>query len=265
MKLLSLALLVLALPASAQDADGYLKAFDGKVYSLKSKGVKEFVVDIESSKLTKQMNDQQTFGKIGKLVFRTFWTASPERLDIVVEGMPEGFKEVKEELKASVLGVVENLLPPTTAQKFPGYKFTQAKGSKEVVATDGTGVAPIPSFVLRFDAQDRLTEVLGRKPVGEFVSKPTYEREAFSDGKLVLKKLETTTSERGQTLVMRKDLRYSKADGIGVLSEVEITTEQKGQKPQAKPTVISETVTFKNYKINSGEALKHFLNKSQAE
>ena len=46
-----------ATSAFAQDPSAYLKNFDAKIYSLKSKGVKEFVVDIESSRLTKQLNE----------------------------------------------------------------------------------------------------------------------------------------------------------------------------------------------------------------
>lgn len=257
-------LLFIVSSAFAQDPSAYLKNFDAKIYSLKNKGVKDFVVDIESSKLTKQMNDQQTFGKVNELIFRTYWTANPERLAIEVIGLPEGFKEIKEELKLSLLGMMDNLIPQTMAQRFSGYKISAGTKAKEFVAQDTSGIAPIPSYILKFDNQDRLVEVQGQRPVGTFIVKPVYEKESFADGKWVLKEQKTTTSENGQTLTISKELDYGTSQGISVLTEVEVTTEQKSISSDAKPISSTESLTFKNYKINDGEALKYFLGENPA-
>lgn len=258
-----LCLLFVTSTAFAQDAATYLKNFDAKVYSLKTKGVTDFVVDIESTKLTKQMNDQQVFGKVKEVVFRTYWTANPERLAIEVEGLPDGFKEIKEELKLSLLGMMDNLIPPTMAQRFNGYKFANGTKAKEFVAQDTTGVAPIPSFVLKFDQEDKLVEVVGQKPIGTLNIAPVYAKESFSDGRYVLKQQTTTSTEGSQTVTIKKVLEYGQSQGIGVLTGVEVTTEQKGQ--NGKTVSASEELTFKNYKINAGEALKFFLGEGTKE
>src|SRR5665647_1584773 len=132
-----------SLSLSAMDPTTYLNLVDNKVYSLKSKGVKDFVVDVQSSRLLKQVNDQMVFGKIPSLVFRTYWTGNPERLAIEVIGLPEGFKEIKEELKASVLSLLDSLIPLPTASRFAGYKISEGKNAKELIATDTTGIAPV--------------------------------------------------------------------------------------------------------------------------
>lgn len=256
--------LLLLSSAYAQDPSAYLKSFDAKIYSLKTKGVKDFVVDIENAKLTKNINDQQLFGKVEELVFRVYWTANPERLAIEVIGLPQGFKEVKEDLKMAIMGVVENLIPQSMAQKFSGYNFLPGASAREIIAKDTTGIAPVPSFVLKFDEQDRLIEVRGVKPIGSLIVKPEYEKESFSDGKLVLKDQTTTTSENGQTLIMTKELEYGSSQGIGVLTEVEVSTEHRASQAEAKPMTTNETISFKNYKINSGDALKYFLGESKA-
>lgn len=250
--------------AFAQDPAAYLKNFDEKVYSLKNKGVQDFVVDIESSKLSKQMNDQQLFGKIDEVIFRTYWTANPERLAIEVLGMPDGFKEIKEDLKASIMLMMDNLLPQTSAQRFAGYKFSQGPKQKEITATDATGIAAIPSFVLKFDAQDKLSEVQGNKPIGSFAVKPIYQKESFAGGSWVLTEQTTTTSENNQTMIIKKELDYSKSNGIGILTQVDVTTIQKLNAPDAKAISVSESLNFKNYKINEGEALKYFLGEAKA-
>lgn len=258
-----LCLMFVVSTAFAQDPNAYLKNFDAKIYSLKTKGVKDFVVDIESSKLTKQMNDQQTFGKVNELIFRTYWTANPERIAIEVIGLPEGFKEVKEELKMGILGMMDNLIPIPMAQRFSGYKFVNGSRPKEILVQDTSGLAPVPSYILNFDKDDKLVEVVGQKPVGTLTMVPVYEKESFSDGRLVLKEQTTTNTEAGQTIIIKKELDYGQSQGIGVLTEVETSTEQK---PQSGKSISSEeTITFKNYKINAGEGLKYFLGQGTKE
>ena len=181
MKLLFIFLITIFV-AHAEDPANYLKLFDSKVYSLKSKGVKDFAVDLESSRLTKQINDQQSFGKVEELLFRVYWTAEPERVAIEVLGLPEGFVELKEELKLGILQLLDNLLPQTFQQKFSGYRFVQGGSAKEVLAQDTTGIAPIPNFILKFDEQNKLIEVVGNKPVGSIQVKTNLKKHSFQTG-----------------------------------------------------------------------------------
>lgn len=261
MRFAYLLLALISLNAWSLDPVAYLNNFDSKVYSLKTKGIKDFVVDVESSKLTKQMNDQMIFGKVNQVIFRTYWTANPERVAIEIIGLPEGFKEIKEELKFSILSQMDNILPLTSVQRFAGYKFHTGSSAKEIVAQDSTGIAAIQTYVMKFDAQDKLTEVIGKKVVGTLTINPQYEKDAFADGKWVLKSMTTNSSENGQTLTLKKDLAYGKSQGIGVVTEVTMVTEQSFP-GNPKPLISEETLEFKNYKINAGEALKYFLGDS---
>lgn len=263
MKTLFLILIMISFSALAQDPTAYLNNFDARVYSLKNKGVKDFVVDIESSKLTDQLNDQMIFGKVEEVIFRTYWTANPERIAIEVIGLPDGFKEIKEELKISIMSVIESLLPPTTIQRFAGYKFQGSKMPKEFIAQDGTGIANVQSYVLRFDNQDKLIEIVGNRPIGTLSTTPVYEKEGFSDGKWVLKSIATVSSENGQSYTLKKELSYGSSQGMGVLSKVKVSSEQKGANSGAKSSKLEEVVEFKNYKINAGIALKYFLGETE--
>jgi hypothetical protein len=258
-KLFICLLLTLATPyAIAAEAPTAIKLFDAKIYSLKNKGVKDLVVDIVSTKLNQQINSQGTFGNVKNLSFRVFWTLAPERLEIEVLGLPEGFKEFKEELKLSVLGIVEDILPPPTDKKFATYKFSQLQNN-QFKAQDSSGVADIPTFLLKFDAQNRLVEIVGQKPVGSFTVTPVYEKESFSDGRWVLKKQITRVEENGQDVTTVKTLNYGSHNGMTVLKGLTISTDQKFSRPDVKPVSFSETIEFKNYQLNAGEAMKHFM------
>lgn len=257
MKFLAISLALLALPVLAQDPKAYLKSFDSKVYSLKTQGVQDFTVDLVSSRLTKQMNDQMIFGPVKELVFKVYWTASPHRVAIEIQGLPDGFKEIKEELKVSVLTALEDLIPLPLEEKFPNHQFTQGPGMKEITAKDQSGLALVPAYILKFDGQDRLTTIEAQKPVGTFSVVNQYEKTPFSNQKWVLQSQTTSGAENGQSITSTKAFTYSTQEGIGVLTRISVSTEQKWR--DAAPLKSQEIVELKNYKINAGEALKYFL------
>lgn len=254
MKIIIILLLSLSY-AVAQEAETYLTNFDNRVYSLKNKGIKDFVVDIENENLTKYVNDQQIFGKVEELIFRTYWTSNPERTAIEVIGLPEGFKEIKDELQQSITPILSYIIPAPTVEKFKGYKFSILSPGK-IIAQDTTGVAQVPSFQLNFDSENKLKEIIGNRPIGTLVVNPTFEKNSFSEGKWVLKNEVTITNENSQSMTTTKNISYERVNGISVPEEVEIIVEQSFQ---GKSSRTKELVEFKNYKINEGIALKYFL------
>lgn len=262
MKIFFTLICLLSVIAHAEDPKTYFTTFDSKVYSLKTKGMKDFVVDIENPGLKNRLNEQGTFGKVDKFFFRVFWTSSPERVGVEVMGLPEGFREVKDELKAGILLSLDYLLPLSVQDKFKGYKIFAGQSPKEFVAQDQSGVAPISGYVLKFDANDTLAEVVGKKHVGSFRMTNDWEKTGFSDGKWVIKEQVITTEENGSTVTSTKEFEYDEEQGIGVLEEVSVETVQKWEKADMKPVKIEEKLLFKNYKLNSGEALKYFLGDS---
>src|SRR5690606_29368911 len=102
----------------------------------------------------------------------------------------------------------------------------------------------------------RPLEIIGKKPIGSLTIVPKYEKTNFSDGKWVLQSIVTTNSESGQTIVSRRDLTYGTVNGISVVTKVKLTTEQKSEAKGSKPLILEEEVLFKDYKINTGDALK---------
>ncbi len=250
-----LAFLFVTTLSFAQDSATYFSLYERKVYSLKNKGVRDFVVDVTSSRMTEQVNEQKIFGTVKKLIFRVHWTLAPERLAVDIVGLPEGFFEAKAELKAAFATVLDSLLPMTIAQRFPGYKITAGKIPKEFTATDPTGVAPIPTYTIKFDEQDRLSEIIGNKPVGSWNMVYAYEKKAFSEGRWVVGQVTVNTSDNGLTVKTSRKLNYGDAQGMGVLSEVVLTVEQSGDKGFRNQDIIE----FENYRINTGEGMRYFL------
>lgn len=260
---LALGLVIISSGVIAQDPTAYFKSFDSKTYTLKSKGVRDLVVDIENPKLTKELNEQGAFGQIKELIFRVHWTSSPERMAVEVIGMPDGFLEVKESLKARSIVAIETLFPQGVSDKFASLKITQGPGKREFTATDSSNLAPIQSYTIKFDEQDRLVEVAGNKVFGTYSVNPVYTKESFGDGKWVLTSQTSEDSDGANSMTSSRSISYGKAQGLAVPSELEIAIEQKNQASKNN-NKFKENFVFKNYRINDGSAVKYFLGESKA-
>ncbi len=266
MKLL-LACLVLVFMTNfgiAQDSRSYLSNFYNKIYSIKSKGVQDLVVDVTSSQLSEDLNTQKIFGNVKALTFRVYWTANPEKIAVEVLGLPEGFREVKESLKISFSRILEDLIPINFDSKFSGYKSSTntSPNTKELV--DSTGINPIPKLFFVFDTNENLTEIKAGKPVGEYVIYPKYKKMSFSDGKWVLESQKMMNSENGVKIELEKDYEYSEVKGIGVIDQISVEAKTIVLGQNAKEIKTKDKIIFNNYKLNQGEALKYFLSEKSS-
>jgi hypothetical protein len=162
---------------------------------------------------------------------------------------------MKNHLRGLAMPLLDSLIPMTVEQRFPGYKIVPGKVAREFIATDGSGLAPITSYILKFDDQDRLSEVIGNKSLGSWNMNWVYEKKSFSEGRWVVGQVAVTNNEGGQIIKSNRKLNYTTTQGMGVLSEVIITVEHHGE----KTVRTEESIEFKNYKINTGEGMRYFL------
>jgi hypothetical protein len=258
--------LMISLGVSAQDATTMLRLSEEKTYTPKQKGLTDLVVDIVNPQVTSQLNEQMIFGHLKEVSFRLYWTSSPERVAIEVMGLPEGFREIKEELKASTISRLESIISIPLEKKFQSYKFrTDPKKSKTVVATDPTGLQAIPEFEFIFDTENKLTKIIAKKPIGEQETNFEWQKTTWSEPRFHVVKSSTNSRNGAQTIETESSTSWQVISGIGLPSMVKTITSQKlNQKGQLRPVErkSEEVVYFKNYKVNQSEAMKWFLGNS---
>jgi hypothetical protein len=248
--------------ALAVDPLQLLKIHDSKVYHLKKKVVKDIVVEVESPQLKKQLESQQIFGSIDRVAFKFYWTLEPLRLNIDIIGLPEGFKEIKENLKQTMFSKFEYMYPMTIEEKFKGYTFKNHPTKvNSILATDSSGLQAIPEFELVFDSEQKIISIIGKKPIGEQIINLVYEKTSWSNGQNVLKKQISTTQEGPQITVTESNFEYMVTNGIGAISSVNTKVSQKSVANQSKSQDIlfEESFYFLNTKLNASEAQKWFL------
>lgn len=260
---LTLLSLILSLGVIAQDATTLLRLSEDKSYTPKQKGLTDLVVDIVNPQITTQLNEQMIFGHLKEVTFRLYWTGAPERVAIEIMGLPEGFREIKEELKAATLSRLESIIPIPIEKKFQGYKFkTDSKKPKTVIASDSSGQQAIPEFEFIFDGESRLTKILAKKPIGEQETTLEWQKASWSEPRSHIVKSITKAQNGPQFVETESTTSWQVLSGIGLPALVKTITKQKlNQKGQTRPAerTVEEVVYFKNYKVNQSEAMKWFL------
>ncbi len=255
--------------AFSQDAIGYLKKSDEIAHNPKFRGLKDLVVDLVSPQMSKQLNDQKIFGNVREVSFRIYWTAQPERIAIEVFGLPDGFREIKEELKAVMIGRLESIIPLALEKKLQGYQFKlDTKKPRTVSAVDPSYQRPIPEYELTFDVEGKLTIMVAKKPVGQASTTLTWAKAPWSEPRYYVTRMLARSEEGPQVTETETDTTWQVIAGMGVPSSVRTRIKQTLKQPGAgsKPIErsIEETLNFKNYKVNAGEAMKWFLGHSTA-
>lgn len=262
-------LLALSSEAFTQDAAGLLKKADEVSHNPKFRGLKDLVVDLVSPQMTRQLNDQKIFGTVNEVSFRIYWTAQPERIAIEVNGLPEGFREIKEELKAVMVGRLENIIPLPLDKKLQGYQFKlDPKRARVVLATDPSYSRPIPEYELSFDLEGKLVTMVAKKPIGLITSTFVWNKAPWSEPKFYVIRTSTRSEEGPQLTETDTDTTWQTINGIGfpsaVKTRIKQTLKQPGTANKPIERTIDETLLFKNYKVNAGEAMKWFLGHSTA-
>jgi hypothetical protein len=262
MKWIATLIFLICFGVNAQDVVTIIKNHEDKSYNPRQKGLTDLVVDIISPQITKQLNDQLIFGTLKDVRFRVYWTATPERLSIEVIGMPEGFNEIKQDLKRTIIAQFEGVIPIPLDKKFLQYKLQlDPKNKKGIIAKDNTGIQLIPEYVLNFNNDGRLSEIVAKKTIGEAITKFTWKKSDWSEPRNYIEKTEMTSIDGPQETNTTSVITWMVEKKIGLPSKLEITTMQKIRDQQGKnqERKIAEEFLYNDYKVNEGEALKWFL------
>jgi len=261
-KIVLLVMMFLSQAEGSQDVAPIMRNHEDKIYSPKYKGLTDLVVDMESPSLTKQLNEQMIFGNIRDLRFRFYWTATPERVAVEIIGMPEGFNEIKQQLKQAMLSRFESVIPISLEKKFTGYKFSlDPKDPSSVIAKDEKALNVIPEYRLTFEPTGLLTTLSGKKTIGTMATSFDWEKMPWSEPRLVNKKSIVKSVDGPQSVTIETFMDWQVISTIGLPTKSKTLTKQVITIPgsAAQENIVEEEVIYRNYKVNVGEALKWFL------
>lgn len=241
-----------------------LENFDLRSYSPVKNGLKDFTCQIRVKGLTDQIKKDLVNVKINdEVYYRLFWLY-PGKMDIVVEGLPKGFEELKQNLKGLVVNRVDYLVPQDLTKRLRPYKMSSKpiKGGTIVLGTDPSNRLAVNKIELKFDSSEKLTSYKSYSPLGFQQSSFEYGKKSWSKNKWVLESVEAKTVQGPQITEIKTEIEYENNVGYGFPTEINIKTLQYVLAPgenEKKNERSGETeISFSNYKINSGEAQKYF-------
>ncbi len=262
----TLSCLFLSSVYAASDAATLLKKFDTGYYHPQEKGLKDLVVRVDVSNITKQLNEQLIFGKLKEVYFKLYWSL-PNNVEVEVIGLPEGFAEIKSELRGMIASRLDMLVPQDLESKFAGYEMkTKTNGLlEEILATDTTQTKLIHEFTAGFDKDGNIVTLVGRKPMALEESTMKYLKLPWSQGKWLVTEIKVKMSEPGQVTTANTGIEYTTMEGFGFPKKLKTVTKQSLQGADKKTIerVVTSEITFSDFKINTSEA-QTYIKKAKA-
>ena len=243
-----------------------IENFDLRSYDPVSNGLKDLTCEIRLKGLTERLKKELVTLKIPDEVYYKLYWLYPGKLDIIVEGLPRGFTELKTNLKNLVVNRVDFLIPQKLGKRLRSYKLTtkSVRGGTLVKGEDPTNTKAVNKIEIMFDGDEKLKSYKSYSPLGFQDSSFEYGKKSWSKNKWVLEKSFAKTIQGPQVTEIVTEIDYGNQVGFGFPEEIEIETTQyvvaPGKKEKKQERKGTTELTFSKFKVNSGEAQKYFRN-----
>ena len=254
----------LAVSKSDNEARVFLKEFDLSYYRPQRYNLRDFKVDARIDGLLERLSQQLIFGKLNDVYFELSWKARPKENDsdykkVEVQGMPNGFSEIKSQLSNNVLPRIDFIAPVSLSEKMKGYALNLIEnqdGTRTIVCRDLEGMKEASEIILIFDKKKRLVKFVAKSPIGLETVDLKLVKEPWSQGKWVLSEYNVKKVHGPQTIESMSTLDYKVVSGFGLPDRIEtklkiaVGERRSALGPQAYEVETRSGMRFSNWKVN---------------
>lgn len=243
-----------------------VESFDLRAYDPVQVGLKDFSCEVRLKGLTERLKNELVSLNIKDEVYYKLYWLYPGKLDIEIEGLPRGFEELRNNLKNLIVNRVDFLIPQKLGKKLRSYELTEKKTSSGSVVkgTDPTNNKAVNRLELIFSRDGKLNQYKSYSPLGFQESTFQYEKKSWSKNKWVLGEMKAKTIQGPQVTEIDTEVDYENFVGFGFPEKIKIETKQyvvaPGKEERKQERTGTTELSFSEYKINVGEATKHFRN-----
>ena len=246
-----------------------LEQFEIRSYTPQLNGAKDLVFEVRVDGLKEILEKNLVVGKLNDLYFKVYWMAGTEKqaaeFRVEVEGLPKGFKEVRDDLRQLIKGKLDFVVPEKISDRLKDYslKIEPITDGKLLKAIDETYTFAVPEIDITFDKSGRMklleTKLATNAVKTEFFHSP----KSWSNNKLVLDKVTSISGVPGSSLTILNDIEYANVNGFGLPSKLTVkniveyttqATEKEKSKILKKET--TSLIRFSKYEINTGKATR---------
>jgi hypothetical protein len=238
-----------------------IKEFDIRYYHPENFGLKDLVFEVRVSNLVETLNKRQNFGKIEDLYFKIYWMF-PGQYQIKVNGFPNGFKEIKYQLKQMIKNRLDFVIPLKLSPRVRGYELKYSKSEKytAIKGKDRVGSSPVSEIQLKFKKNGMLKEFKTFSPTGVNTTDFNLKTKGWSNNKWVVDKMTTKLIQGVQLTTIENDFEYESVKGFGFPTKVDIVTTQEIMvNNKSNKRSVNSSITFSNYEVNTGKAQRYMI------
>lgn len=239
--------------------------FDLRYYHPQQLSLKDLSFEIRISNLKENVLKSIPLSRLDDLYYSVYWI-TPGKYHIEINGLPKGYTELRNELKALILNRLDYVLPQKLAPKVRSYSL-KSQSSKNGIYTiegvDRTHQRQINKIEIAFDKEGKLKSFTTKSPMGRQVSALSMSKKPWSNNKWVVDNINVKTFQGVQVTEMNNKFFYKNYEGFGFPEKVAVTTTQElkvsSKKNKKNKRTINSEILFSNYKVNKGIAKKKIL------
>lgn len=244
-----------------------LEQFDKTFYFPQDHGLEDLTFEVHHNKLLENFKNNFSLGNLKELYYKVYWTNS-SNVDIEVMGLPEGFQELRDQLKLFIVERLDFVLPNKFQDRYKDFKFVEKdlKGKLVLELNSDEVTAEYSNLILEFGSDGLLNKFTAIDTATRTESKISYKPIGSTQKEFVIDQVETEKLQGIYKTKLSLKLKYDQVSPFTFPVTIEaegVQSLSKSVKTKDKISPVEEAwvITFKNYKVNTGEASRHFSKK----
>ena len=254
MRILFLTLLFSFNALAVQNADILINRFDKNLYNPKNLGLKKLFFEARIAGLTESIKAKTILENIHEIYYEVKWN-NKVGFTIAVVGLPQGFREIKHQLKMLLADKLYFFIPLKIKDSVKEYqaRVKAQNGNTQVTMIDTSNEKNISKVIMDFDKQGRLLTIDSHALGYRTKTTMTLDKEAWSRKKWVLNELLLENIQRNMNSSTNYSVSYKKVGKfafpkvIDILTEIKTIADPKSGESKVLGQVKSK-ITFSNFK-----------------
>ncbi len=228
-------------------------------YSPVKVGVKDMLFDVRIKGIKDLIRGQTAITSLDDVYFRVYWYF-PDRYKVVVEGLPEGFKVLRNNLKIIVKPYIDLIFSEEVITQFSRYPYVVDEKEKNSYLKKKT-TTDLSEINVKFNKDGLLKVINSKSPYSRISTEFDYSKKSWSKGKFVTDKIIISEISQGIKSVKEMNITHGLISGTGLPESIVVT--ERFLRDDKEINRNSININFSNYVLNTGKARSILQGKKQ--
>ncbi|MCY4523467.1 MAG: hypothetical protein OXB84_01880 [Halobacteriovoraceae bacterium] len=238
-----------------------IQKFDQNHYAPTDYGLRDLVFEVKILNLKNLIKEQLKISQVEDIYFLVYWVY-PNIYRIKVNGLPDGFIQLKNQLTQQVNRQIDYVIPIKYSERLKGYQLETKKDGNFIVVTanDKTGTKDVNELKLFFDQNSKLKKTTALGLSGLVTSNYKMNTTKWNRKRFLIFSKDTINKKGLFTTTTKETIKYDNFDKFifpkELVSIIKVQSKNQKNKVRTLRSVV-EIFSFNNYIINKGVAKKY--------